>query len=318
MAKHKLREEKNCLNCGDTVEKTFCPTCGQENKETKESFHYLFFHTIEDLVHYDSGFWKTIKYLLFFPAKLTTEYLAGRRKSFVPPVKLYIFISFITFFLLNLVPPTNIKTEDIIEFNETNEKGNKKVIDSIEKIEIVNKFKTVKQYDSIQKTLPVNKRDNFVERYIQRKFIESSKLITTKDFVEKFFHKLFSNIPKSLFFIMPIFALTLWFFHNKRKWYYFDHGIFTIHYFSMVLLSFTIYALLDSFLINLKLNGLSNLLLFMMFCWWIFYFYRSHSKLYCERKFISRIKATLILFINLFLISFFWVLILFYTFVNVN
>ena len=72
MSNFKLREDKTCLTCGYVVEKRYCPNCGQENKEIKESFHYLFLHTIEDIVHYDSAFWKTIKFLLFSPAKLTT------------------------------------------------------------------------------------------------------------------------------------------------------------------------------------------------------------------------------------------------------
>jgi hypothetical protein len=35
---------------------------------------------------------------------------------------------------------------------------------------------------------------------------------------------------------MPIFFL--WLFHNKKRWYYFDHGIFTLHYFSFCYYSF--------------------------------------------------------------------------------
>ncbi|UOU99680.1 DUF3667 domain-containing protein [Chryseobacterium daecheongense] len=102
MSHGKIREDKTCLNCGHVVEERFCPHCGQENVEPKQPFHYLFTHFIEDFTHYDGQFWKTIKYLLFRPGKLTKEYLAGKRQLYVAPVKLYIFISFITFFLPSL------------------------------------------------------------------------------------------------------------------------------------------------------------------------------------------------------------------------
>ena len=62
MGKHTLRKDMTCLNCRHVVEKRFCPNCGQENKHTRESFHYLFTHFIEDLTHYDGSFWKTIKH----------------------------------------------------------------------------------------------------------------------------------------------------------------------------------------------------------------------------------------------------------------
>ena len=75
MSHGKLREDKTCQNCGDDVTVQFCPTCGQENTETKKSFHYLFTHFIEDLVHYDNSFWKAIKYLLYTPATLSIIYL---------------------------------------------------------------------------------------------------------------------------------------------------------------------------------------------------------------------------------------------------
>ena len=108
MSHGKLREEKNCLNCGHTVEEKFCPNCGQQNIETRQPFHYLFTHFIEDFTHYDGQFWGTIKNLLFKPGKLTNTYLEGKRQQFVPPVKLYIFMSFVTFFLFALFPPFDL------------------------------------------------------------------------------------------------------------------------------------------------------------------------------------------------------------------
>ncbi|WP_136667035.1 DUF3667 domain-containing protein [Flavobacterium sp. H122] len=321
MGKFKLRTDMTCLNCGQVVDKRFCPNCGQENKEPKESFHYLFFHTIEDLVHYDSGFWKTILFLLFYPAKLTKEYLAGKRKMYVVPVKLYIFISFITFFILSILPTSKISENELMKFTKT-ENGQKKKINSISEIKAITGYSSLAEYDSIQKTLPEYKKSSGFQKYIEKHLIKTSSENTPKEFMQKFLSSVFKNIPKTLFIIMPLFALILWLFHNKKKWYYFDHGIFTLHYFSMILLSFTIFSVLDWFLGLFKesadFSSLLNLLTFILICWWLFYFYRSHSRMYGERKYISRIKATLILLINLILISSVWIIMLFYLALNVN
>lgn len=98
MAHDDLRKDKTCQNCFHVVENKFCPNCGQKNTETRQSFAHLFTHFVEDFTHYDNAFWTTIKNLLFKPGLLTKEYLSGKRQRFVPPVKLYIFVSFVTFF----------------------------------------------------------------------------------------------------------------------------------------------------------------------------------------------------------------------------
>lgn len=56
MSHGKLREDKDCLNCGHHVEEKFCPNCGQENIETRQPFYYLFTHFFEDFTHYDGQF----------------------------------------------------------------------------------------------------------------------------------------------------------------------------------------------------------------------------------------------------------------------
>jgi hypothetical protein len=130
MSKNTIRKDKNCLNCNfPNVEDRFCPKCGQENIDSHQSFGGIVFHFFEDLTHYDSGFFKTIKYLLFNPVKLTKEYLAGKRKQYVAPIKLYFFISFITFLIPSILPPIDgkeIVKEEKTYYDESKTKSNLK------------------------------------------------------------------------------------------------------------------------------------------------------------------------------------------------
>lgn len=100
MSSVKLRKEKNCLNCGHHVEETYCPHCGQENIELKEDAWHMITHAIADYFHFEHKFFGTIKPLLFKPGKLTVEYVAGKRASFLHPIKLYIFVSIVAFIIL--------------------------------------------------------------------------------------------------------------------------------------------------------------------------------------------------------------------------
>lgn len=94
-----MRKDKNCLNCGAIVEERYCSHCGQENTEPKDSFRHLLGHFLADVTHYDSQLFTTIKDLIIKPGFLTREYNAGRRASYLNPIRMYIFISAV-FFLI--------------------------------------------------------------------------------------------------------------------------------------------------------------------------------------------------------------------------
>jgi len=95
-----LRHDKTCLNCGAHVPDRFCSHCGQENNEPIESFGHLLNHFFADVTHYDSQLLSTLKYLVFRPGFLTKEYNAGKRLSYLNPIRMYIFISAVFFLLM--------------------------------------------------------------------------------------------------------------------------------------------------------------------------------------------------------------------------
>lgn len=101
MSQHHERKEKNCLNCNAEVSGRFCQVCGQENIEPKESFWTLATHFVHDITHFDGKFFSTLKYLLFKPGYLSQEYLRGKRTSYLHPIRMYVFTSFIFFLIFS-------------------------------------------------------------------------------------------------------------------------------------------------------------------------------------------------------------------------
>jgi len=93
------RKEKDCLNCGTVVQGHYCHHCGQENIVPKETFWHMLTHFFNDITHFDGSFFTTAKDLLFKPGFLSSEYMKGRRVSYLHPVRMYVFTSAI-FFLL--------------------------------------------------------------------------------------------------------------------------------------------------------------------------------------------------------------------------
>ncbi|SHH06862.1 DUF3667 domain-containing protein [Flavobacterium defluvii] len=322
MSHNKIREDKTCLNCRHVVEQKFCPNCGQENSDSRKTFHHLFIHFFEDLTHYENAFWKTIKNLLFKPATLTKEYLSGKRLSYLAPVRLYIFISFITFFLIAMFPN---KVSDKLN------KGEKEISTSLvnqDKKEEKSKYKThfelrpMKEIDSIQKYGKEDEKLSEFEYWLYEKSVHVTEHNTKREIIEKFIESFFHNIPKILFIIMPFFAFFLWIFHNKKKWYYFDHGIFTLHYFSFLLLIFLIMFIIDRivgfFGENSPLNFISGITNFVGVIWMCYYFYPAHHRFYGESRIVSFVKSVMLFFINFFFIIFLLTFYVLYTFINLH
>jgi len=319
MGHGKIRHDKTCLNCNYVVENKFCPNCGQENTEPKQSFHYLFTHFIEDLTHYDGSFWKTISALLFRPGRLTTEYIAGKRQKYVPPVKLYIFISFVTFLIPNLLPEYSF-----VEDQEAAKKQEVKKVDedNIAKTPVVvmngPPIEDLQQLDSIQNRSDKEKMPR-LQYYLYKYVIKNKDKAAKAEAQEQIKENLKHNIPKVLFLYMPVFAFFLWLFHSKKRWYYFDSGVFTLHYFAFLLLLFTISTVLD-WLFALVITGdaIPGIIGMATVSYAFFYFFRAHSTFFNERKYISRLKGLLLFIINIFLITIFLVALFAYSIYTVH
>jgi len=110
-----LRKETDCLNCGATVQGRYCQVCGQENTEPKETFWHMVTHFFYDITHFDGSFFTTLKDLLFKPGFLSKEYMIGRRKKYLHPVRMYVFTSavfFLVFFSLFHISEKDIDVKD--------------------------------------------------------------------------------------------------------------------------------------------------------------------------------------------------------------
>lgn len=342
MSHGKLREEKNCLNCGHFVEEKFCPHCGQENSENRQPFHYLFTHFFEDFTHYDGQFWKTIKYLLFFPGKLTKIYLSGKRQGYVPPVKLYIFISFVTFFIASFVGTHNhadnsgnVSLDSLqkeILRKELNQdllaNGSIGVLDSAElnsKIDQVFNldslqhgeaadlsktklfsFNSLAEYDSISRVNPSIIRKIF-RPYVNKYFELKELQVPLNDIVQSFVTVFMHTFPKALFFYLPIFALILYLFHDKKKWWYYDHGVFTLHYFSFLLMIATLFLIMNLIEPSLHayawFNHLSTWIYGIAMIYAGLYFFIAQHRFYATRKRRSILIGILVFIVNSFAFS---------------
>jgi len=113
MSHKKLRQEKNCLNCGETVEDRFCSHCGQENLELKDTATHLMLHYVQDLFHYDGKLWHTLKSLVTRPGLVAKEYMEGKRQVHLEPIRFYVFASTVFFLIFFFVLGSDLYTSNV-------------------------------------------------------------------------------------------------------------------------------------------------------------------------------------------------------------
>lgn len=279
MSHNKLRTEKNCLNCGETVEERYCPNCGQENIELHDSAIHLFIHFVQDIFHYDGKWWHTLRGLIRKPGLVAAEYLDGKRVINIQPIRFYILTSTVFFLLLFYIvqPPKESGNHNpVVELNKRmyflkKEKKERAIKgDTIEINALIESLQC--QIDSISPpeadTSSVNdlklslgsEESNtndldsagWFERLALTKLEERRKEVEEKnpgdsgagwlDFLMELFHKL----PQFIFLSLPFFAffLKLLYFNSPRKLYV-EHLIFSFYQYSYLYFLLTCYFLVS-------------------------------------------------------------------------
>jgi len=327
------RKEKNCLNCGTAVIGKYCHVCGQENIEPKESVGHLISHFFSDITHFDGKFFISLKDLILKPGFLSNEYMIGKRSSYLNPIRMYLFTSFIFFLIFfslfkvennigNIgVNNKNVDAMDSIEFREYSASLNngqpltkdefRKKIDSPKIVFMGAKYKSKEVYDSLLKTGEV--KDNWLEKILTQKGLElQDKYRNNKSqIIIDIFNKMLHSIPQMLFILLPLFALLLKILYIRRKnYYYTDHAIFTLHlYIFIFIVMLLIFGLF-------KIKGITgaNWLSYLDFVFIIgifFYLYKAMRNFYKQGRAKTVLKYLLLLLSVVFLLSFVFTILVF-------
>jgi hypothetical protein len=240
MSKQKRRiiANPNCLNCGTHLDSQFCPECGQKNKDYRLSFRDLFSDFLEELLDFDSRVIRSLRTLFTKPGLLTTEYIKGRRISYLPPVRIYLVASVLFFLILSLkslIP--SIQNNKFI--NELTESGDLDValnqaidsqIDSTsDKTELLEgSGLVVIDSDSSQSNMSIS-------------IGESAFDVEQGDFLNNFT----DNFAKMMFLLLPVAALQLKLLYWRRKKLYIEHLIFSLHVHAFIFSLLILTVILD-------------------------------------------------------------------------
>lgn len=165
--------------------------------------------------------------------------------------------------------------------------------------------RTVAAYDSIQASLPVEKRHSWIYRTGYRKIISINEKYRGKgkQFWLKVNEKFTHSIPQMMFVSLPLVALILKLLYIRRKQYYYvNHVVFTVNlYIAIYLLLLLFYAF--GALFDATGIRIFEILMVVAFLSIFFYVYKSLRNFYKQRRAKTILKYFLFLYLFIMMIS---------------
>ena len=209
-----------CPNCFEPFQGTrprFCPARGQETKvkppsviEFAQQFGGAYFAT-------EGALWRTLKLLLTMPGELTNQYLAGRHKHFVLPLRLYLSICVVTLLLIRIAGGAVVGNLDDPELQSklSSHRGTMQVILGPGRAGLKDGvFYCEGMPDWICRRLH-SRIDVDIPAFIQRMHLVQDRIV--------------GNMGGAMFVLMPIFAFGLALLYRNRKLGYTEHLVFALH-----------------------------------------------------------------------------------------
>ncbi|WP_394692400.1 DUF3667 domain-containing protein [Hyphobacterium sp.] len=89
--------DQACANCGAALNGDFCANCGQSRDELKRPIIGLFTEALDGIFTWDGRLLTTFRQLFFRPGRVAREFVDGRRRSYTPPIRLYLIVSLLFF-----------------------------------------------------------------------------------------------------------------------------------------------------------------------------------------------------------------------------
>jgi hypothetical protein len=87
-----------CENCGTVLHGEYCHACGQGVHSPVRSFGHALEEVFESFWHLDGRVFRTLRDLAS-PGRVACNYLAGQRARYMAPLRLFVILSLLTFFV---------------------------------------------------------------------------------------------------------------------------------------------------------------------------------------------------------------------------
>lgn len=224
-----------CENCGQPLLGGHCYACGQPRKGLVRHFSSILGDFADTVLNIDSRIFRSIGPLLFRPGFLSQEYFAGRRVRYVSPVRLFVFLSIVTFIIAQWVMPdwsvSGGGDEGRGSINVEVD-GGKPVKPSSQPDDDLDDLVISggKPWDPVSNPIRVDwlpDAGNAQLNALAGRLKDNGKRIKKDPNLLK--AAVFNALPTTLFVLVPVFALLLKLFYVFKRRLYMEHLIVALH-----------------------------------------------------------------------------------------
>jgi hypothetical protein len=260
----------NCTNCGAAVSGQYCSDCGQRVEYHSHSLGNFLSEAAEVLTHADSRLWRTLGPLLFRPGFLTQQFLAGRRASYLPPLRLYLVLSVLFFLVVSVTSP--VTTRSVRETAAVDQTA-----------PVLGTAATEDLCRSSVGHLPG-------PDWIRQPFLSACET-SHADQSRALGRSFIQNLGRAMFLFLPLLAAFMTPMYSRAGRYYVDNLLLLVHNQAFVFLVMSIYLLA----LHWTHSGTwTTLLTLALICHVSFYSYRSMQRVYAETWLRTLVKFTAI------------------------
>lgn len=214
-----------CGNCTQPMTDHYCSHCGQRSDTNAKSIWALSRELSDELLSLDFRIVKTLQTLLLRPGYLTVEFFKGRRARYTPPLRLYLVISFLFFFLM-----PDINRIDETDLNRDND------------IDIQSDFKEF-DFDGVRITWLNDDQQHRLDQTLE---IQLKKFITlVRDNPAELYSQLLDKLSAVMFFMLPVFAIFLRLIYLGQPVLYVEHLLLAVHNHCFLFLALLLSGSLD-------------------------------------------------------------------------
>jgi hypothetical protein len=209
----------HCINCGASISNQFCSVCGQETRLHVASATEFIHEFVGHYVALEGRLWKTLRYLFTRPGFLTAEFIAGRRKRYVEPLRVYLTFSILFFAILKFGGPP-LMIFDGVKPGQGDQARSEAVAAQPAALD-----KPAKARDDDEKML-IELGGKFPALESRAKaFVEKPQADRVRFVTAGFF----AYVPYALFLLMPLFAFYLKLLYLGTGRHYGEHLLFALH-----------------------------------------------------------------------------------------
>jgi hypothetical protein len=240
-----------CPNCGRDRPESFCPACGQSDRDYARSFRPVLGDFLRETFEMDSRLFRTLKLLLFRPGGLTQEFSRNRRASYMSPVRLYIFASLVFFLLLSITGRTDTSDTTIDVRLPSSQQAVENDRVAAERLEAFTAALPPEYRTKVEGILDRPEGDVRRESLLRLAAedpgelggIDSFFLLAAIDLLHDpsvVGERLIGNLPIAMFFLLPVYALVLAGFHFRKKRFFVEHLVFAVHVQTFIFVAYTL------------------------------------------------------------------------------